>query len=139
MSRRRFPAWSALDIDEDRPLFFAHMEIATGCEWVVDARGCTPAALRDPALVRSCFERVVSELGLNPVGPAFVHAFPGAGGVTGLLPLAESHLACHTFPEHGYAAFNLYCCRPRPEWAWRERLTELFGAREVTVQRLERR
>jgi len=32
--------------------------------------------------------------------------------VTGLLLLTESHLACDTFPERGFASFNLYCCRP---------------------------
>jgi S-adenosylmethionine decarboxylase len=59
--------------------------------------------------------------------------FPEPGGVTGLLLLSESHLACHTFPERGFAAFNLYCCRPRPEWPWSERLRELIGAREIAL------
>lgn len=114
------------------------MEATTGQEWIVDARGCTPTLLRDPARIQACLDLVVSELGLNPIAPAFLHVFPGEGGVTGLLPLAESHLACHTFPEHGYAAFNLYCCKPRPEWPWKERLAALLGARDVSVQALRR-
>lgn len=114
------------------------MEATTGEEWIVDARGCTPGLLRDPASIRACFDAIVAELGLNPIALPFIHVFPGEGGVTGLLPLAESHLACHTFPEHGYAAFNLYCCRPRPVWPWRERLATLLGAHEVTVQNLRR-
>jgi S-adenosylmethionine decarboxylase len=109
------------------------MEAGVGREWIVDARGCAALLLRDPECIRACFDRIVAELGLNPIAPAFVHVFPGAGGVTCLLALAESHLACHTFPEHGYAAFNLYCCGPRPEWPWRERLGELLHARDVTI------
>jgi S-adenosylmethionine decarboxylase proenzyme len=31
-------------------------------------------------------------------------------GVTGLLLIAESHLSVHTWPEHGYAAVDLYTC-----------------------------
>jgi S-adenosylmethionine decarboxylase len=66
------------------------------------------------------------------------HVFPGEGGVTGMVLLTESHLVCHTYPEHASATFNLYCCRERPEWPWAVRLGELLGASEVTVRRLDR-
>lgn len=109
-----------------------------GTEWLVDAHGCDPAALRARDTLASVFDRIVAELGLNPAAPALWHTFPGEGGVTGLLLLAESHLACHTFPERGFAAFNLYCCRPRGEWPWRERLAESLGARNVSVRVVSR-
>ena len=107
-------------------------------EWLVDARGCTPARLRSAAAIEGCLQRIVAELSLRPLGPPLLHTFPGEGGVTGILALRESHLACHTFPEHGYAAFSLFCCRPRPEWPWQERLAEMLGAREVTVRAVPR-
>ena len=72
------------------------------------------------------------------LAPAFLHVFPGEGGVTAFIPLTESHLACHTFPEHAYAAFSLYCCTPRREWPWRARLGDLLGAREVDVRSFRR-
>jgi len=62
------------------------------------------------------------------------HLFPGAGGLTGVVLLRESHLACHTFPETGFAAFNLYCCRPRDRWAWETVLADLLGADDVHVR-----
>src|SRR5437667_393872 len=62
------------------------------------------------------------------------HVFRKPGGITGFVILSESHLACHTYPEHGVITINLYCCRPRPEWPWRERLRELLGATHVEVQ-----
>lgn len=114
------------------------LELGDGMEWVVDAHGCDPAALREPARLLVVFERAVSELGLHPVGPPSVHAFPGHGGVTALQLLSESHLTAHTFPESGYAALNLYCCRVRPDWPWQARLKELLGAQWVSVRRLER-
>ena len=37
------------------------------------------------------------------------HPFEG-GGVTGVLLLAESHITVHTWPEHDYAALDLFMC-----------------------------
>lgn len=105
----------------------------TGCEWLVDAHGCDPAALRSLETLQGLFRRAVEELELQPVAPPVWHRFPDAGGITGVVVLSESHLACHTFPERGFAAFNLYCCRPRPAWPWAERLTEALGADDVRV------
>ncbi|KAA1248021.1 adenosylmethionine decarboxylase [Aquimarina sp. RZ0] len=31
-------------------------------------------------------------------------------GVTGVVVIAESHLAIHTWPEHGYAAVDFFTC-----------------------------
>ncbi|HYC91615.1 MAG TPA: S-adenosylmethionine decarboxylase [Thermoanaerobaculia bacterium] len=112
------------------------MEI--GSEWLVEAGGCDAEALRDVATLGALFARLIAELELHPLHEPSWHAFPGPGGVTGFVMLTESHLACHTYPEHGIAAINLYCCRPRPDWPWEERLAELLGAREVRVRRVER-
>jgi len=112
--------------------------VTLGAEWIVDARGCDPSRLRSPEALQGVFARLVEEMGLHPASEPLWHVFPGAGGITGLLLLTESHLACHTFPEHGFAAFDLYCCRPREEWPWAERLGEALGASAVSVRRVER-
>jgi S-adenosylmethionine decarboxylase len=109
-----------------------------GMEWIVDAHGCSPALLRSVEALRAVFDCVVEQVGLHPLSEAAWHVFPGDGGISGLLPLRESHLACHTFPEHAYAAFSLYCCGPRPEWRWAERLEEMLGARQVVVRSFAR-
>ena len=113
--------------------------LIVGTEWLIEAEGCDPRALREVTSLREVFARAVGELGLCVVGEPVWHKFPGAGGVTGLLMLTESHLACHTYPEFGVATFNLYCCRARPRWAWEERLAEMLGAGVVTVRSFERR
>lgn len=109
-----------------------------GTEWIVDAAGCPADVLRDLEAVQRVCEQVISNLTLRVVGQPMWHRFPQPGGVTGLYLLTESHLACHTFPEHGLATFNLYCCRPRPEFAWEERLGELIYAARVTVRSISR-
>jgi S-adenosylmethionine decarboxylase len=104
-----------------------------GVEWLVDAHGCAPQRLRSVETLAAVFDRLVRELGLHPAGEPLWRAFPGEGGVTGLLLLTESHLTCHTFPERGFAGFNLYSCRPRPEWPWADRLADALGATSVRV------
>lgn len=108
-----------------------------GTEWLVEASGCDPEILRDEAVVRELFLSVINDLGLKSIGSVW-HKFPGEGGVTGLVALTESHLACHTYPEHGVATFNLYCCRTRPEWNWEVNLKKALDAGEVRVTRIER-
>ncbi len=110
----------------------------TGSEWIVEAYGCDPVRLADPASVRELFDALVSELALHPVGDAVWHQFPAPGGITGLLMLAESHLTVHTFPEHASACLNLFCCTPRAAWDWEVRLLALLGAKTVRVRTLAR-
>ena len=110
----------------------------SGIEWVVDAHGCAPDALRDLSLVRALFDRIIDALRLRPVGEPQWHQFPDSGGITGLCLLAESHLACHTFPEFGSLCLNLFCCMPRAPWDFEAQLTAKFGAASVTVRTVTR-
>ncbi|MFK8114876.1 MAG: S-adenosylmethionine decarboxylase family protein [Rubripirellula sp.] len=113
-------------------------ETTTGVEWVIDATGCGPDQLRDMDLIRSVCDRVIRDLNLNVVGLPLCHRFPSPGGVTALYLLSESHLACHTYPEHHLATFNLYCCRVRDGWDWQKELATSLSAQKVTIRRLER-
>ena len=108
-----------------------------GTEWLIEAEECNENLLRDEATLRAVFSRVVDDLGLKTLGETW-HKFEGEGGVTGLLMLTESHLACHTYPEYKTATFNLYCCRTRPEWDWETNLTNSIHARIVTITKIER-
>ena len=108
-----------------------------GTEWLVEAYGCDPESLRDEKLLRGTFARLMDDLGLKAIDSVW-HEFPGEGGVTGMAALTESHLACHTYPEHGIATFNLYCCRTRPEWDWETNQKNALGAVEVSVTKVER-
>jgi S-adenosylmethionine decarboxylase len=39
-----------------------------------------------------------------------LHRFTPNGGVSGVAVLAESHICVHTWPECGYAAFDVFMC-----------------------------
>ncbi len=112
------------------------MKVAT--EWLVDAEGCRPDLLGSLTAVRRACERILGDLDLRTVGEGLLHQFPPPSGVTAMYLLTESHLACHTYPEHGIATFSLCCCRPRPRWDWEGELRQLLGAQKVTVRRVDR-
>lgn len=39
-----------------------------------------------------------------------LHHFTPNGGISGVAVLAESHISVHTWPEKGYAAFDVFMC-----------------------------
>jgi S-adenosylmethionine decarboxylase len=112
--------------------------MSLGTEWVIDATGCDAGALASLKRLQAVFERVIDDLELRVVGDVVWHQFGSPYGVTGLALLTESHLACHTYPEHHAATFNLYCCRERTTWPWETMLKEMLGASEVEVRVFQR-
>ena len=110
----------------------------SGVEWIIEAFGCSPESLKDASVLRTLFDEIIREMNLRPVSAPQWHQFPRTGGITGLCLLSESHLACHTFPEHGSLCLNLFCCVPRPEWNFEGVLQRLFRSQTVTIRRLVR-
>lgn len=39
-----------------------------------------------------------------------LHHFTPSGGISGVAVLAESHISVHTWPERGFAAFDIFMC-----------------------------
>lgn len=41
-----------------------------------------------------------------------LHGFGTGSGITGVALLAESHISIHSWPEHAYAAIDIFVCGP---------------------------
>jgi len=98
--------------------------------------------MADAERLRTLCRQAVDAAGLQAVGERF-HAFPDAGGVTGVVLLAESHLAVHTWPELDAVTLDVYVCNfgtdnsARAE-ALLARLEAAFGAGSAERHRLQR-
>mgnify|MGYP003575285917 CR=1 FL=1 len=82
-----------------------------GLHLTADLRDCAAPrnALTDVDALRAACLAAVEAVGLTPVGTLF-HHFGGDGGATGVVLLAESHLAVHTWPELDAVTLDVYVC-----------------------------
>jgi len=120
-----------------------------GLHLTADLRGCDPAQapMCDPAALRTLCVEAVAAAGLGAVAELF-HRFtpaPGAtqSGVTGVVLLAESHLAVHTWPELGAVTLDVYVCNYGADNSDKARqlmatLVRDFAPRELQCQTLHR-
>ena len=82
-----------------------------GLHLTADLSGCPSqrSLFSVPDELRTLCRQAVDGVGLQAVGELF-HRFEAGGGVTGVLLLAESHLALHTWPELGAVTIDVYVC-----------------------------
>ena len=87
----------------------------TGLHLTADLHGCPLAqpAMTDVQALRGLCLAAVAASGLTAVGELF-HRFPlqdsQPQGITGVVLLAESHVAVHTWPEKGAVTLDVYVC-----------------------------
>ena len=118
-----------------------------GLHLTADLRGCDPASARmfDPDLLARLCSHAVALSGLSGVAE-LMHRFgpaDGQSGITGVVLLAESHLAIHTWPELGAVTLDVYVCNyggdnSEKAKALLDVLIQLFEPAEVSQQQLLR-
>ena len=84
---------------------------ALGTHLLLDLNECNPQLLDDMSYIRRAMMSAAEEAGATIVGENF-HKFNPVG-VTGIIAIAESHLCIHTWPEHGFAAVDIFTCGSR--------------------------
>ena len=82
---------------------------ALGRHVLLELHSCNAQKLNDLPFLRETMLKAAEETGATVVGEIF-HQF-SPQGVTGVVAIAESHLCIHTWPEHRYAAVDIFTCR----------------------------
>ncbi|TLD71240.1 adenosylmethionine decarboxylase [Phragmitibacter flavus] len=79
-----------------------------GTHLLMELHGCPADRLVDVEWVRRLMLEAVRVAGGTYVTDVFHHFAPL--GVSGVIVIAESHATVHTWPEHGYAAVDVFTC-----------------------------
>jgi S-adenosylmethionine decarboxylase len=69
-----------------------------------DAKGLDDRERIENALIDAVQEAGATLLHIH------LHKFEDGGGISGVAVLAESHISVHTWPEKGFAAFDVFMC-----------------------------
>ena len=110
---------------------------ALGRHLLLELKICNEEVLDDLDFLQHCLNEAAIESGATVVGESFYHFSPR--GVSGVVNIAESHIAIHTWPEYQYAAVDVFTCGNDvdPEKAARL-ITESLGAQNHSLIELRR-
>jgi S-adenosylmethionine decarboxylase len=81
---------------------------ALGRHLLLELKICNEEVLDDLNFLKECLNEAAIQCGATVVGESFYHFSPY--GVSGVVNIAESHIAIHTWPEHRYAAVDVFTC-----------------------------
>jgi len=107
---------------------------------------CGQELMSDATMLAALCRTRTLNAGLTLVGEKW-HSFPGhegqPGGVTGMLLLAESHIAVHTWPERGGVTLDVYVCNVTSDNSGKaerlmHELVDAFKPGQAQKQRLQR-
>jgi S-adenosylmethionine decarboxylase proenzyme len=119
-----------------------------GLHIIADLYNCPPLALlTSAATLRAACLYACEKTGLTVLGEHF-YQFESfdhiqAGGATGAVVLAESHLAIHTWPERLQATLDIYVCNVSADNSGRaealyQSMLEVLKPRDVLMERVWR-
>ena len=93
--------------------------------------------INDPKKIKEILIEAVKRANNTPLKVA-IHKFQPQG-ITGIVLLAESHIALHTWPEFNYVAIDIYTCgdKAAPEKAL-DYLQKQFKPKKVEIKKIKR-
>ncbi len=117
-------------IFHEQPIAF--QSLALGRHLTVEYYDCDARVLADVAGMQEIFIAAAHASGATVLESSF-HAFKPQG-VSGIVVISESHFAVHAWPEHDYAAVDIFTCGDRIDFKLAvERLRSELGSKSVVI------
>ena len=86
-----------------------------GPHLVMEASGCSYEKLSDLNIITDLLNNLPDKMNMTKVMPAYVFPYKGEvaedWGLSGIVIIAESHLAIHTFPDKGFLTVDIFSCK----------------------------
>jgi S-adenosylmethionine decarboxylase len=104
---------------------------------LLELHGCPAALLANSDALRPLLLAAVRAAGGTVVTEVFHNFSPH--GVSGVIVIAESHVAIHTWPEHAYAAVDIFSCSPSlDQAAISTAIASALGAQQMESRVIDR-
>ncbi len=105
-----------------------------GVHLIIDLKGAEK--LNDLAFIETTLRTCIKASGATLL---HIHLHPfEPNGVSGVAVLAESHISVHTWPDDGFAAFDVFMCGDTKPEVCADILKAAFKPDSMTVQELLR-
>jgi S-adenosylmethionine decarboxylase len=86
-----------------------------GPHLMIEASGCKFDRLTDIRLLTNLLDNLPETMNMTKVMPPYVFEYKGLipedWGLSGIVIIAESHLAIHTFPDKGFVTVDIFSCK----------------------------
>jgi len=110
---------------------------ALGRQILVEYYDCDQSKINDVSFVETSLIQAAKESKATLISHNF-HKF-SPYGVSGVVVIAESHIAIHTWPEYNYAAVDIFTCGDTIDpWIIQEHLKEQFQSKNVSSMEMKR-
>lgn len=110
---------------------------ALGKQILVEFYECNKDILVDSEAIRNAMVEACV-IGKATVVADTFHSF-SPFGVSGVVVIAESHVAIHTWPEYGYAAVDIFTCGDTiSPWDLFHHLQKCFDSKHYSMMELKR-
>lgn len=110
---------------------------ALGRQILVEFYDCESAKLNDVEYIESSMIAGTKAAHATIISHNF-HKF-SPYGVSGVVVIAESHVAIHTWPEYNYAAVDIFTCGDTIDpWIIQEYLKDAFNSQNVSSMEMKR-
>ena len=110
---------------------------ALGRQILVEYYDCDQSKINDVSFVETSLIQAAKESKATLISHNF-HKF-SPYGVSGVVVIAESHIAIHTWPEYNYAAVDIFTCGDTIDpWIIQEHLKDQFQSKNVSSMEMKR-
>jgi S-adenosylmethionine decarboxylase len=122
--------------EKNKQLIKSTKQKMIGYHTIWDVSNCAINKISWKKDIEQALNAIVALLNLKKVSEAYKQFEPV--GVTGFILLEESHISIHTWPEHKYAAIDIFSCRSFDVHTIDVFLKHYFETEDVFTKTIER-